>query len=864
MPTMLDTTFSLDDLGRYVCNTPQEAFDSQDPALHPDARPFDIIVVGGGSFGAVVATHLFDIDDAHRHRILVLEAGPIVLPEHVQNLPPDLSPPGKGGTGTVWGQPWQSDSPMSFNQDFPGLAFCLGGRSVFWGGWSPYFIDSELADPSWPDGVKKDLMTKVLPAGNPTESYLDQAARQIGTDTTNDFVFGPLHDALRQRLFEGLKARKRPAGAPELTGNRGVLKKVEDLEAPLAVQSAPSRPGSFPLNKFNGVQLLIRAARVAQGQAQQAAPFGLADADAKKRLMIVDNVYASRLDRQGGRIAGVVTNKGTFTVPPGGRVILAMGTIENTRMALNTVPEKKLIGRNLVAHLRSNLTIRIPHAAFQNLALAKELAVSALFVKGIHTRANSTKGHFHVQITASGVGELGMNSEAELFKKIPNIDELDQFQGLDDKWIVVTLRGIGEMVGDKISADPQNRVTLGDPDGLGVPRAKVRLETNPRDATDPRGNDDNLLWDAMDAACDELATMLAGGGVIEYLSLPNDPGNAVWQKEPPRRDNRRDTLSSTHHEGGTLWMGTKTETSVTDDRGRIWELENLYAVGPAVLPTLGSPNPMLSGVALSRRTAERLNQPPAPAALDAGFAWLFDGTEKTFQRWRAAGPGSFALVDGLLVAQPGPLGLIDGQRVPVGPHSVFFYAAEQFDDFVLRLQFRLAGPIGAAGKPLDNSGVFVRFHAPHAKGPDLPTNGDPTLAQMVASDSAWVAAHTGFEIQIDETAAPDGADQHRTGAVYAIDTGPGGMQTYTRPPALAIGDWVDLEITVSGDRYTVLLNGKPTSDFRNPRSTVAITQPGLPLKFRGLSTRDDPLSGFVGVQAHTGNVAFRNIRIKRL
>src|SRR5258706_4903827 len=280
MQPVLDTTFSLDDLGRYVCNTAQEAIDSQDPNIHPDARPFDVIVIGGGSFGAVAATHIFDRDDAHRHRVLILEAGPIVLPEHVQNLPPDLNPPGKGGAGTVWGQPWQSDSPMNFNQNFPGLAFCLGGRSLFWGGWSPYFIDSELSDPSWPASVKKDLMTNVLPAGAATESYLDEAARQIGTDTTNDFVFGPLHDAVRQRLFDGLKARSAPATAPQLTGNRGALKKVDDLEAPLAVQSAPARAGSFPLNKYNGIQLLIRAARVAQAEAQQAAPFGLADADA--------------------------------------------------------------------------------------------------------------------------------------------------------------------------------------------------------------------------------------------------------------------------------------------------------------------------------------------------------------------------------------------------------------------------------------------------------------------------------------------------------------------------------------------------------------------------------------------------------
>src|SRR5205807_10316858 len=140
----------------------------------------------------------------------------------------------------------------------------------------------------------------------------------------------------------------------------------------------------------------------------------------------------------------------------------------------------------------------LPHGAFQDLNLTGELAVSALFVKGIHKRANGGNGHFHVQITASGVGELGMNSEAELFKKIPNIDELDAFRDLNDKWIVVTLRGIGEMIGDKTSLDPQNRIKLGEADGNGVPRAVVRLETSPKDASDPPGNEDKQLSAVMD------------------------------------------------------------------------------------------------------------------------------------------------------------------------------------------------------------------------------------------------------------------------------------------------------------------------------------------------------------------------------
>src|SRR5574337_158086 len=88
------TTFSLDVLGRYVCNGLDEATRSADrTATRPDgspqndARPFDIIIIGGGTFGAAVAAHLFNADKAHRHRILVLEGGAFVLTEHVQDLP---------------------------------------------------------------------------------------------------------------------------------------------------------------------------------------------------------------------------------------------------------------------------------------------------------------------------------------------------------------------------------------------------------------------------------------------------------------------------------------------------------------------------------------------------------------------------------------------------------------------------------------------------------------------------------------------------------------------------------------------------------------------------------------------------------
>ena len=90
------------------------------------------------------------------------------------------------------------------------------------------------------------------------------------------------------------------------------------------------------------------------------------------------------------------------------------------------------------------------------------------------------------------------------------------------------------------------------------------------------------------------------------------------------------------------------------------------------------------------------------------------------------------------------------------------------------------------------------------------------------------------------------------------------MQSFTAPSVLNPGSWNDVEITVRNHRYTVSINNKQTTDFTNPRNNLVTDPPGLPLRLRGLAFSEDPLSGYIGIQAHTGNVAFRNIRIKRL
>lgn len=291
----------------------------------------------------------------------------------------------------------------------------------------------------------------------------------------------------------------------------------------------------------------------------------------------------------------------------------------------------------------------------------------------------------------------------------------------------------------------------------------------------------------------------------------------------------RDGLGTTHHEAGTLYMGMDPSASVTTANGRFHHVVNAYAVGPSVLPSTGSPNPMLSGVALARRLAAHLVAPLPTPALENGFQWLFDGSAASLAGWQQIGPGAFDLLAGenVLIARPqNDIGLLT-------------YVQEAFGDFILRLQFRI-------DSRNDNSGVFVRFRDPRIPAPDL--NDPKTVA-----NPAWIAVHTGFEIQIDELAQPDQADRHRTGAIYDVDTGPEvGKQQYQRGSALQPGEWNDLEIEVVGDAYTVALNGYQTVTFINKDAN------------RGRPTGGNPPSGYLGLQQHTGAVSYRAIRIKKL
>ena len=913
-----ETTFTLDNMGRFLCNTLQEARDSAGVQVAGKQRDFDTIVIGGGTFGAAIAASLLFADPTHSRRILVLEAGPFALPEHNQNMPY------QGGTPD-FRKPWDSHPALAY----PGLLFAVGGRSLAWGGWSPQMLPAEIS--SWPASVAADLVNK----------YFEISSDQIGATDSNDFIFGRLHDALREQLFQAMKTAANVPGAIPLaalpdhpsvryfnqsatlaaaagaaggtvttippppvppdsqlrewlgfdlsdTTSRADLLNLLKLEAPLAVQ-ARTAPGEFPNNKYSSVPTLTKASRIAAGETGGIGT----EADARKRLMVVPKCHVLDIitETQSDnwvRATGVRVQDATgaeqvisLTQPSTdghqGSIIVALGTIESTRLALSTFKDSlagraaQRMGTNLVAHLRSNLTIRIPIAALSFLAPSdrKSLEVSALFVKG-KTTLNGVDHFSHLQITASGLGKLGDNSEAELFQKVPDIEHLEGLLNATDTHVVITVRGIGEMSTHNPDSFVRLSPTLTD---FGRPAAEVTMaDVRGGSSTTPQSQSDKQVWDAMDALADQVAAAFANKLPFEILANDgttiNMPANttAAQIKAAYPYPGRRDRLGTTHHDAGTLFMGTDPATSVTNEFGRIHDTTNCYVASPAVFPALGSPNPMLTGIALAHRTSDMLtaNVLPQPLArvIDSGFTALFDGKASTFNSWKSAdaknGQG-FALIDGEIVTY----GSAD--------FALLYFATKAFADFHLRLQFKCFDLNN------NNSGVFVRFRDPRLRLPAaLASRAD---ADKVGGNPAWSAVISGFEVQIDDNARgdvnkdfygrrpePDGLFKNRTGAIYKIPAGDliiqtGGhdarLQQYTPGPPLVPGVWFQYDIVVTGNHYEVALTNmqsgasQVTTIFDNPDTARGIAQVG------GQS------AGFIGIQSYPSSpMTFRDIWIK--
>ena len=195
------------------------------------------------------------------------------------------------------------------------MAYRFGGRSLFWGGWSPRLTAADLGpQPATQAARPNDAATYLTSNYGPVEI-------EMGVQPTADYISGP--------LFERLKAR--------FTAVIGAGQAIED--APLAVEGQSPESGLFPFDKYSSAYLLFDAIREDIGRRWRN------NIDAWRRLMLIPHSQVVRLQIVGNRVTEIellVDGQQQFLRQPlisdSCTVVLAASTIESTRLALDSLP----------------------------------------------------------------------------------------------------------------------------------------------------------------------------------------------------------------------------------------------------------------------------------------------------------------------------------------------------------------------------------------------------------------------------------------------------------------------------------------------------------------------------------------------
>jgi len=310
------------------------------PILLSDARviagaAIDCLVIGSGTSGVTTAIELAE----HGLRVAIIEAGPLVLTEHVGSGPfanrGDIVPQIHDLVryGTVWTSEQDLATAKARTAKTNNNAWSLvGGRTVFWGGCTPRFRDEDFAE--WP--YDADEM----------RSWYARAERLIGVSGGDGDNASPpfMTHAAQDRLLAGLAAQGIPA-----------------THAPLCVDTRAVHGGRMSLGFDSSISRLLRCRH-----------FGRIEDGA--RLCLAAGTEALQLVVDGGLVRAVKVRDrsgGTFDISAR-HVVLAGGCMQSTRLAMASglADIDPTVGRYMGDHL-------FRQAVFE---LAEPLQEKALYI----------------------------------------------------------------------------------------------------------------------------------------------------------------------------------------------------------------------------------------------------------------------------------------------------------------------------------------------------------------------------------------------------------------------------------------------------------------------------------------------------
>jgi choline dehydrogenase-like flavoprotein len=518
---------------------------------------YDVLIIGSGHSGGMAAKVLTETGI----RCLMLNAGPVadVLRDAARKPAYELpyrgfKPPGRIDhvfqsnefNANVWVD--EQEVPYTFEPDQPYnwvRVRLFGGRSLFWSRQSFRLSDYEFKCKSH-DGFGEDWPI----------SHADLA----------------LYYSRVERIFRVAGALD---GPPQMPDGSFIL---DDSRWSLSMQRfiAAAKPRNIPVCKQRralGVDGLASSVNLLLPDAERTGNL-TSIADAVVREITVDKAtglpngcnFVDRLSRREMSVKARV-------------VILAAGTLESTRLLLNSnlANSSGLVGRYLTDQIYgAGIVCSVPEARGRRAGdvAAGKLMGGALMGGGaivprfrnIESKSDKFLRGYALNVS-SMTGALGPRNFAAYGAELQR--KLDEYYGSGFQMTVM-----GEVLG---RYENHVRIDKDKVDAWDIP--VLRIETKYTD------NEFNMAQDAVDVGC-ELAEA-AGFEVLSKNPAPNPPGYSI-------------------HEIGTCRMGNDPKESVLNQWCQSHDHKNLFVVDGAAFTSGGWQNPTMTILALSMRASEYL------------------------------------------------------------------------------------------------------------------------------------------------------------------------------------------------------------------------------------------------------------------
>jgi len=493
----------------------------------------NMIILGGGLNGLQLASELYFLGFTD---VLVIEAGSWMETHHVffeygAELATKMWIDPENNDSSHW-RPWVSETPNHYTS-WSGLRRKVGGRSLYWHGVCIRMEPWALSEPWWPNDVINDL-TKSWNQGLPLYELLE-----------NDI------DLWRQ-FSPGMRADDPSVFSTHTLENMG-YSNSEMVRG--MVRHKLMEDGKVRFSAYTPLELWLDAP------------------DGRKLPRIVSDCYAQKILLKNNRVEGVsIIDQATKRIKNvfANRIILATGTIENSRLAIQVLSDSGANESNslkgLSDHIVQGFMVKIPRQKVDPAEFSKMQPGPLFLVK----RNPLSKSNLFAQFSLDINGDLIL-----------------------DSW----------SMGEQIPSD-ENYVKCKPETTMPWPTTVKAVLTKEDLNVINRQNDD--LQDLWDNFCKFIGYEFSPKIDFVEFSNPKISLQNVVINPPVNADYYKPTsyasyLGTVDHEGCTLAFNNH-----IDSYNQFLRIPGLYAIGPCTFPRLGAANPGLSSLALVRRLAHKI------------------------------------------------------------------------------------------------------------------------------------------------------------------------------------------------------------------------------------------------------------------